>query len=146
MSWDSFAFPEHVLVLLIILQAIALKKCQLLSHVWFFVIPWTIACQALLSLNSLGKNTGVGRHFLLQGIFLNQGLNLGLQHCRQILYCLSHSSQYWTPPCPSKSNWNVTSTGKSSNTITPSHLAKFITYFFMPSWSFIHIHSGAFIT
>ena len=29
-------------------------------------------------------------HSLLQGIFLTQGLNLGLLHCRQILYCLSH--------------------------------------------------------
>ena len=27
---------------------------------------------------------------LLQGIFLIQGLNLGLLHCRQILYHLSH--------------------------------------------------------
>ena len=27
---------------------------------------------------------------LRQGIFLTQGLNLGLLHCRQILYCLSH--------------------------------------------------------
>ena len=39
--------------------------------------------------DSPGKNTGVGCHFLLQGIFLTQGLNLGLQHCRQIFYPLS---------------------------------------------------------
>ena len=32
--------------------------------------------------NSPGKNTGVGCHALLQGIFLTQGLNLGLLHCR----------------------------------------------------------------
>ena len=44
-----------------------------------------------------GKNTGVGCHALLQGIFPNQGLNPGLLHCRQILYHLSHqgsSSEY----------------------------------------------------
>ena len=29
-------------------------------------------------------------HSLLQGIFPTQGSNLGLLHCRQILYCLSH--------------------------------------------------------
>ena len=29
-------------------------------------------------------------HFLLQGIFLTQGSNLGLPHSRQMLYCLSH--------------------------------------------------------
>ena len=27
-------------------------------------------------------------HSLLQGIFLTQGLKLGLLHCRQILYCV----------------------------------------------------------
>ena len=40
--------------------------------------------------DSPGKNTGVGCHFLLQGIFPIQGLNLGLPHCRQTLYHLSH--------------------------------------------------------
>ena len=37
-----------------------------------------------------GKSTGVGCHFLLQGIFLTQGSNLGLPHFRQMLYPLSH--------------------------------------------------------
>ena len=40
--------------------------------------------------DSPGKNTEVGCHALLQGIFPTQGLNPGLLHCRQILYCLSH--------------------------------------------------------
>ena len=40
--------------------------------------------------NSPGKNTGVGCHFLLQGIFPTQGSNTCLLHCRQILYHLSH--------------------------------------------------------
>ena len=40
--------------------------------------------------NSPGKNTGVGFHFLLQGIFPTQGSNLGVLHWRQILYLLSH--------------------------------------------------------
>ena len=39
---------------------------------------------------SVVENTGVGSHSLLQGIFLTQGLNLGLLHYRQILYHLSH--------------------------------------------------------
>ena len=39
--------------------------------------------------DSPGKNTGVGGNFLLQGIFLTQGSNPGLLHCRQILYHLS---------------------------------------------------------
>ena len=40
---------------------------------------------------SPGKNTGEGCcHELLQGIFPAQGSNLGLPHCRWILYHLSH--------------------------------------------------------
>ena len=39
--------------------------------------------------NSPGKNTGVGSHSFLQGIFLTQELSLGFLHCRQILYHLS---------------------------------------------------------
>ena len=37
-----------------------------------------------------GKNTGVGSHSLLQGIFPTQGLNPCLLHCRRSLYLLSH--------------------------------------------------------
>ena len=40
--------------------------------------------------DSPGKNTRVGCHVLLKGIFPTQGSNPGLLHCRQILYCLSH--------------------------------------------------------
>ena len=40
--------------------------------------------------DSPGKNTGVGCHALLQGIFPSHGSNLGLLHCGQILYQLSH--------------------------------------------------------
>ena len=45
--------------------------------------------------NFPGKSTGVGYHFLLQGIFVTQGLNLGLLPCRQMLYHLSHQG---SPP------------------------------------------------
>ena len=46
-----------------------------LSHfscVQLFVILWTVAHQAPLSLGFSGKNTGVGCHALLQRIFLTQ--------------------------------------------------------------------------
>ena len=36
--------------------------------------------------NSPGKNTGVGCHFLLQGIYLTKGLNPSLLHCRWIFF------------------------------------------------------------
>jgi len=38
----------------------------------------------------LGKSTGVGCHFLLQGILQTQESNPGLPHCRQMVYRLSH--------------------------------------------------------
>ena len=44
-----------------------------------FLCPWS----------SPGKNTGMGSHSFLQGIFLTQGLNSGLLHCGQNLYCPS---------------------------------------------------------
>ena len=44
---------------------------------------------------SPGKNTGVGCHALLQGIFPTQGLNIGLSHWRWILYHLSHQGSPW---------------------------------------------------
>ena len=44
--------------------------------------------------NSPGNNTGVGCHFLLQGIFPTQGSNQGLLCFRQILYHQSHQGSY----------------------------------------------------
>ena len=40
--------------------------------------------------DSPSRNTGVGCHALLQGLFPIQGSNPGLSHHRQILYHLSH--------------------------------------------------------
>ena len=40
--------------------------------------------------NCLGKNTGVGSHSLLWGIFLTQGSNLSLLHCLHVLYSLRY--------------------------------------------------------
>ena len=40
--------------------------------------------------SSPGKNPGMGCHFLVQGIFSTQRLNLGLPRCRQFLDHLSH--------------------------------------------------------
>ena len=44
----------------------------------------------LSSWDSPGRNTGVGCHFLLLGIFPTQVSNPSLLHCRQILYQLSY--------------------------------------------------------
>ena len=51
-------------------------------------------CQSRLTLcnpmDYTGQTTGVGSCSLLQRIFTSQGSNPGLQHCRWILYQLSH--------------------------------------------------------
>ena len=69
------------------------------SPIWLFATLWTVAHQVPLSVDSLGKNTGVGCHALLQGIILTQESNhnlLHLLHCRQILYPLIHlESPHW---------------------------------------------------
>ena len=56
--------------------------------------PWTPMDYSLpgtsVHEDSPGKNTGVGCHALHQGIFPTHGLNPGLPHYKQILYCLSH--------------------------------------------------------
>ena len=63
--------------------------------------------------DSPGKNTGVGYHFLLQGIFPTQGSNLRLPHWRQTLYLVLTK----TPPCLSGAqNLVETQVTESENT------------------------------
>ena len=70
---------------------IVAKKCP-------FATPWTVSHQAPLS---MGFSTGVACHFLLQGIFLTQGLNPSLLHSRQILYHWANKEVQWLyiPAC-----------------------------------------------
>ena len=61
-------------------------------------IPWN--CNPLdRSVHEIlqARITGVGCHFLLQGIFPTQGSNLGLLHCRWILYQLSQQGSLFLP-------------------------------------------------
>ena len=77
--------------------AVALKDVEkvfitLLLFTWGVVsdssaTPWTVALRLLCPWDFPGKNSGVGCHFLLQGIFLTQGWNPHLLPSRQILYC-----------------------------------------------------------
>ena len=65
--------------------------CQSLSHIRLFVTPWTVQPARLFCpWDFPGKDTGVGCHFLLQGIFPTQGSNPGILHCSQMLYRLSY--------------------------------------------------------
>ena len=62
-------------------------SCSVVSN---SATPWTVALQAPLSMGFPRQEYWSGLPFLLQGIFLTQGLNLGPLHCRQILYHMSH--------------------------------------------------------
>ena len=94
-----------------------LRLCVSCSVVQLFATPQIQPARILCPQNSPDKHTRVGCHFQLQEIFLTQGKNLGLPHCRQILHHLSHSlqfscsvvsdslqpheSKHTRPPCPS---------------------------------------------
>ena len=68
-------------------------KVKSLSHFRLFATPWTEPT-TLHPWDFPAKSTRVGCHFLLQRIFSTQGSNLGLPHCRQALYHLSHQGSY----------------------------------------------------
>ena len=64
--------------------------CLVVQSVWLL---WTKGCSppgSSVHEDSPGKNTGVGCHALLQGIFPAQGSNPPLPHCRWIFYHLIH--------------------------------------------------------
>ena len=65
-------------------------KMQSLSHVQLFATPWAIALQAPLSMEFSRQEYWSGLPFPSPGDLSTQGSNLGLAHCRQILYNLSH--------------------------------------------------------
>ena len=67
----TLLLPAHVSCIVVVLAA---QSCPTLFN------SMDVACQAPLSRNSPGKNTGVGSHSLLQGIFPTQGSNLGHLH------------------------------------------------------------------
>ena len=69
--------------------------CNPTDYLTRFLCPWDFS----------GKNPGVGCHFLLQGMFPNQGLNLGPLHCRQIPYHLSHQGSQLL--LRERENWGV---------------------------------------
>ena len=66
------------------------KNVKSLSRVWLFETPWTVANQAPPSMEFSRQEYWNGLPFLLQGVFLIQGSNPGLPHCRQMFYSLSH--------------------------------------------------------
>ena len=63
--------------------------CLVTKSCLTFATPWTVPTRFLRPWDFPDKNTGVGCHFLLQAIFLTQGLNLSLLLAGRFLL-LSH--------------------------------------------------------
>ena len=78
-----FIFICHVCLLSI--PAKQLQSCPTLCDRMDCILPGSPVHG-----DSPGKNTQVGSLSLLQGVFLTQGLNPSLLHCRQILYHLNY--------------------------------------------------------
>ena len=57
-----------------VLKLLVAQSCPTVSTLW------TVAHQTPLSMEFSSRNTGVGSHFLLQGIFPIQGSNPRLLH------------------------------------------------------------------
>ena len=86
------AFKSRATIMKIVskpVHAESLQSCPTLCNPMDCSPPVRLLCPW----DSPGKNTGVGGHSLLQGIFLTQGSNPGLLHCRQILDHLSHQGR-----------------------------------------------------
>ena len=88
-----FSFKESVIILRIFILKSSKEVKVSVTHLVMLKSLWPHGLQPARLLcvwDSPGKNTGVGCHFLLQGIFLTQGSSPRLLHCRQIPHCLSH--------------------------------------------------------
>ena len=81
LEWGAIAFISFL---------VFFSYVYVFSCVWLFVTPWSIACQAPLSIAFSMQEHWSGLPFPPLGIFPTQGLNpclLCLLHCRQMLYC-----------------------------------------------------------
>ena len=90
---SSFLSQSHSLRTHFLPRSVSGHLCSMLnhfSHVWLFATPWTPLAPWSSPGSSVrreecspGKNTGVGCHALLQGIFPTQGSN---PHLLQVLH------------------------------------------------------------
>ena len=88
--------PRAIFTLLTYLLWWTQATVCVLSHIWLFATSWITVLQILCPCDFCGKNTGVGCHFLLQGIFPTQGLNL----CLLYLLHWQAGSVPFVPPHP----------------------------------------------
>ena len=87
-KWELFTSSIHFLTMSILLSFV----CEVAQSCLTLCDPkdWSLPGSSVSDLGFSKQDTGVGCYFLLQEIFLTQGSNPGLPHCRQTLYRLSH--------------------------------------------------------
>ena len=92
---EIFPMWQNITIYMLYLESLLLEwkwkwKCNhsvILDSLWPHGLQ---PARLLCPWNFPGKNTGEGCCFLLLWIFPTQGSNLGLPHCRQIIYHVSH--------------------------------------------------------
>ena len=81
--------PQYCLALILIFMSLSLSVSRSVvpNSLWSHGLQLT---RLLCPWDFPDQDTGVGCHFLLQGIFPTHELNPGLLHCRPILFQLSY--------------------------------------------------------
>ena len=87
-------------------------KVTLLSCVQLFATPWTVAYQAPPPMGFSRQEYWSGLPFPSPGDLLTQGSNLGLLHCRQMLYRQSQQGSpintlYWARLKHNNLSWDL---------------------------------------
>ena len=120
---------------------------SMLSPIGLFANPWTVTCQSPSSVEFSKQEHWSGCHFLLQGIFLSQGLNVNLLHWKADSLPLHHLGSPWNissvqfnhsvmsdslqphglqhtrPPCPSPTNtWSLLKPTSIESVMPSNHL------------------------
>ena len=86
-------YKEGITLLIFLSRILRKKKVKSLSRVRL-CDPMDCSLPGSSVRGILKATVGVGCYFLLQGIFLTQGSNLGLPPCRQMLYFLRHQGSH----------------------------------------------------
>ena len=104
-SWSPYSVPQSSPVLtnskqlchiclIFKVKVLVTQSCPTLCNLMDSSLPGS-SVHGILQARILGMDS----HSLLQGIFLTQGSNPGLPHCRQILYCLSLQGSPYRAGC-----------------------------------------------
>ena len=91
--WPLLSFPNFLACWVCVCVLVA-QLCLTLCDSIDCSLPGSSVHGSCPGSSHPGKYNGVYKYSLLQRIFLTQELNLGLSHCRQILYWLSYQGRH----------------------------------------------------